>query len=218
MTMRDKYANGMNEIKMDDERKQAILNRINPGHTEPSAGAAWSIRGKIVMAAAACILLFLFVLGGPNILHLGNQAGSTDTTLFRGFVITAYAADGAPQTVKPDVEFPLGQYSPLMSSVPGFPITISAKDADEIRLHTSEGELLRWSPQDSKVRPQGNEASLHPGDTIYWSPLAKKGQSPLRTKSIIEITAYKDDALLGSSTIEIQSDDRFTYRGKLTND
>ncbi|QYR19176.1 hypothetical protein KZ483_14530 [Paenibacillus sp. sptzw28] len=214
MTLRSKYVKGMNGIKLDDELKQNIISKIGSGSSVTQIRVR-SFRYKVAMISAACVIVFLLIIGGPLIFHNGGQTNSGPSTLFNGFVITAYAADGTPQVVKPDVDFPLGQYSMFMSSVPGFPITIVSKDADQISLRTSEGELLLWNPSDSKVRYQGKEAIVKSGDTIYWSPLVD-GQ--VATESMLEITAYKDKKKLGSNVIEIKSEDHVTYKGRVTND
>jgi hypothetical protein len=217
MTMRTRYMNGMNEIKVDDELKQSIISKFSSSDAATHTGVR-SFRNKVAMFVAACVIVILLAIGGPLILHPGDQANSGSSTMFKGLVITAYAADGAPLMVKPNVDFPLGQYSLLMNSVPGFPITIDCKDADQIRLRTSEGQLLLWTPPDSKVNPQGKEVTVKSGVTIYWTPLEEGNQSHVAIKSILEITAYKDKKKLGSSAIEIKSEDQVMYNGKLTND
>ena len=191
MMMRTKYVDGMNEIKVDDDLKQSMISRAVTNDAEPRIRAR-SFRSKTAIFAAACMIVILLAIGGPFILHNEDQTNKHTSALFSGFIITAYAADDAPLKVKPDVDFPLGQYSGFMSSVPGFPITISSKDADEIRLQTSEGELLRWTPSASKVIKEGKEATVKSGDTIYWSPLVEGSQSQAALESNLEITAYKE--------------------------
>lgn len=216
MTIRTKYVNGMNEIKADDELKQTIINKASMSAAVPRT-VDRAFRKKVAMIAVSCILIFLLAIGGPLVLHNGDQANPS--TLFSGFVVTAYEADGVPLVVKPGVDFPLGQYSMFMSSVPGFPITIASKDTDKIELRTSEGQLLLWNSADSKVIPQGKEATVKSGDTIYWTPLVEGDQTQsAATESILEITAYKDMNKLGSSMIEIKSKDHNMYKGKLINE
>jgi hypothetical protein len=204
----------MNEIKADDELKQTIINITRANAVVPQT-AARAFRIKVAMIAVSCLIIFLLAIGGQLALHKDH---ANPSTLFSGFVITAYAADGAPLAVKPDVEFPLGQYSMFMSSVPGFPVTIVSKNADKIEVRTSEGQIVFWNPTtDSKVNHQGKEATFKSGDTIYWSPMIE-GDPSHATESILEITAYKDNAKLGSSTIEIKSEDHVMYKGRLTNE
>lgn len=216
MTIRTKYVNGMNEIKADNELKQRIINKSITSAAVPRS-VARTFRSKAAMTAVSCMIIFLLAVGGPLVLH--NKDQENPATLFSGFVVTAYAADGAHLVVKPDVAFPLGQYSMYMSSVPGFPITIGSKDVEKIEVRTSEGQLLLWNPADPIVKHQGKEATVKSGDTIYWSPMVEGDPSQsAATEGIIEITAYKDMKKLGSSRIEIKLEDDYMYKGKLTND
>jgi hypothetical protein len=215
MTIMRKYVDGMNEIKATDELKQTIISQAGMNTVVPQT-AARPFRSKLAVIAVSCTIIFLLAIGGSIVVH--NQDQANLNTLFSGFVVTVYAADGTPLVVKPEVDFPLGQYSMYMSSVPGFPVTITSKDADKIELQTSEGELLLWNPKDSIVIPQGKKATFNSGDTVYWTPMAEGDQNQAADKSILEVTAYKDMKKLGSSTIEIESDDNNMYTGKLTNE
>jgi hypothetical protein len=212
MTIRTKYVNGMNEIKADDEFKQTIINKASTSAAFPQT-VARAFRSKFAMVSVSCMIIFLLAIGGPIFFH--NEDKANPTTLFSGFVVTAYAADGAPLEVKPNVDFPLGQYSILMSSVPGFPIKITSQDADKIELRTSEGQVLLWNPSDSIVIPMGKKVTFNSGDTIYWSPLGEGDPIQVAGESILEVTAYKDLKQLGSSTIKINSEDDNMYKGKL---
>ncbi|WP_426450629.1 hypothetical protein ACP26L_01140 [Paenibacillus sp. S-38] len=215
MTMRTKYVNEMNEIKVDDELKQTIINNASMS-TAVLQRETRAFRRKVAMIAVSCIAILLLAIGGPLILHDKNH--DNPSTLFSGFVITAYAADGAPLVVKPDVDFPLGQYSSFMSSVPGFPVTIVSKEADKIEVRTSEGELLLWdNKEDFKVRSQGKVATFKSGDTIYWTPVVV-GDQKIVDESILEISAYKDMKKLGSSKIEIKLGNHNMYNAKLINE
>jgi hypothetical protein len=205
----------MNEIKATDELKQTIISQAGMNTIVPQT-AARPFRSKLAVIAVSCMIIFLLAIGGSIVVH--NQDQANPSALFSGFVVTAYAADGTPLVVKPDVDFPLGQYSMLMSSVPGFPVKITSKDADKIELQTSEGQLLLWNPKDSIVIPQGKKATFKSGDTIYWTPLVEGDQIQAVDHSKLEITAYKDMKKLGSSTIEIKSEDHIMYKGKLTNE
>ncbi|MBO2942922.1 hypothetical protein JJQ72_02880 [Paenibacillus sp. F411] len=213
MMMRSKYVNGMNEVKADDDLKQLIIRKAKSSANAPHT-AAREFRKTVATITVSCLIILLLAIGGPLVLRNGDQANPS--TLFSGFVVTAYAADGAPLVVKPDVEFPLGEYSMLMSSVPGFPVTIASEGTEKIELQTSEGQLLLWNPEDSKVIPQGKKATIKSGENIYWTPLVNDDPSQsATTDSILEINAYKDSTKIGSTKIEIKSEDQIIYKGKL---
>jgi len=217
MTIRTKYVNGMNEIKASDDFKKTIINKAIMSAAIPQTVTRKAFRSKVVMIAVSCMIILLLAIGGPQVLRHEDRANPS--TIFSGFVVTAYAADGTTKAIIPDVEFPLGHYAMFMSSVPGFPLTIASKDTDKIEVRSSEGQLLLWNPVDSKVLPQGKEATIKSGDTIYWSPLVEGDPSQsVATEGIIEIIAYKEKKKLGSSKIEIKSEDHVIYKGKLTNE
>ncbi|MFD0589193.1 hypothetical protein ACFQZE_14420 [Paenibacillus sp. GCM10027627] len=215
MTIIAKYAKEMNEIKASDELKQSIISKSNI-NSSTAQTKAQSFRNKTAMISAACVIVFLLVFGGSLFLNDGNHTGDSHSTLFNGFVITAYATDGTPFMVKPEVDFPLGQYSPLMSSVPGFPIKVVSTDTDQISLRASDGQLLFWNPADSKVINQGKEAIVKPGDIIYWSPIVAGEHGHAAEEAELEITAYKDKKKIGSSKIEIKTEGNGWYKGKAT--
>lgn len=114
----NKYIEGMAEITAGEELKQQFINRA----LQRQPLKRNNLR-RAALFAAACTIIVVMVFGA-SFLQPDNKSA------FTGFVITAYAADGAPVVMKPNVLLPLGTYSPFMSSVPGFPIRIDAEDAD----------------------------------------------------------------------------------------
>ncbi|WP_068775931.1 hypothetical protein [Paenibacillus sp. FJAT-26967] len=214
MEFRTKYAKEMNEIKADVEFKNTIITRA----TSNAAGiqtVAHRLRSKvgIIIASSVILLILILTIETPIIFKEGEKESNVLSNLFQGFAVTAYAADGTSVIVSPDVEFPIGQYSLIMSNVPGFPITITCQNADDISLRASEGMLLSWYPSVSKIERLGKEAAFKSGTTIYWTPLVEGSRAQ---KAILELTAYKDNKKLGSRLIEISTEDHIMYKGKLT--
>lgn len=127
--------------------------------------------------AAACAVLMALAL--LPLLWPGEQSAGSPP-LGAGLSITAYAAEGGEaltgdyteelqgQSMEVGVAIRLPKYSPLMSSVPGYPFTVQGDG--EIRVTASDGELLRWEM--SKVESLGADALCQPGETVYWSPTA----------------------------------------------
>lgn len=212
MMMKHKYVQGMNEIKADEALKQTIIRRVTNNSGTPKT-SAWTFRRKIMTTVLSCVIILLIAIWGPLLVNSGDPANPSP--VYSGFMVTAYAADGAPVAVQPDVEFPLGKYSMFMSSVPGFPLTLVAEGADRIELQASEGELLLWNPADSKILPQRQAAAVQSGDTIYWSPIADGSSQPAATDGILEVTAYRDNHKLGSTLIQIHTQDHIFYSAKL---
>ncbi|OMG01298.1 hypothetical protein [Paenibacillus sp. FSL R7-0337] len=210
--MKDKYVNGMDGIKADEAFKQSII-RSATIHSGTSKTSAWTFRRKIMTTVLSCVIILLIATLGPLLVNRGDPA--TPSPLYSGFMVTAYAADGVPVVVQPGVEFPLGQYSLYMSSVPGFPIKLAAEGADTIEVRATEGQLLLWNPADGKVILSNTKAIVKPGDTVYWSPPTDKSIQYTVSDSSLEITAFKGSTKLGSSSIQVLSQDHITYTGKL---
>ncbi|OWR29597.1 hypothetical protein CDO73_15550 [Saccharibacillus sp. O23] len=212
--MKNEYAKAVEEIRASDELKQSIVRRALSDSSVPRTSVA-PFRRRTAMVAVAAAFVLLFAIVGPLWLR-GNDSGRAPAW-FDGFAVTAYAADGAPINVKPNAEFPLGRYSMFMSSVPGFPVAVSAEGADRIEIRASAGELLSWSPSDSRVRGQGDRMDLKAGETFYWSPLRETGSSAADSAEL-EMTAYRQNEKLGSGRIEIKADDGGLYMAKWIED
>ncbi|WP_040952235.1 hypothetical protein [Gorillibacterium massiliense] len=208
------YAEGMGEIKADDRLKADLIRRLS--QERERMGNTGRYRGTLHRTAywmAACaVALVIFLFGLPNL--QGTEHLSETGRPFHRFVLTAYAADGSSFEIKPQVEFLLGRYSPLMSSVPGFPLKAEAEGADRIEWMASEGNFVLWNPPDYKVYNKGQSVSLRPGETLYWSPLDEGAQTAAE-KSAVTVTAYADGKKVGSAQIEIASDKDYFYKGKL---
>ncbi|MDF2671281.1 MAG: hypothetical protein K0R67_3587 [Paenibacillus sp.] len=213
------YRDGMNEIQADEALKEKMIREIRASRSSRSKGAAPfpTLRKASVVLGVACILTWIAAFGLPLLQNIGSDPSMPGQArpFFSGFVITALAADGTPVEVKPNVTFPLGQYSPLMSSVPGFPIRIVVEEADLIQLRVTDGNLLSWTPPNFQVRNKGRETDIRSGDTIYWSPLTGSSDSPIATNCTIEIKAFKNNKEMGTRIIEIRSDTKYLYTGKL---
>ncbi|BBH22839.1 hypothetical protein Back11_41840 [Paenibacillus baekrokdamisoli] len=214
--MMNKYVEGMKEIKAGKDFKEKLILSARSTSVDPNPNLQGTgTRRRKLSMFAACMLIIICAFGLLIALNNGNNDASQVKTIFNGFIMTAYAADGAPVPIKPDIAFPLGQYQLTMSNVPGFPIAIVCDDADSITLKVSDGELLLWAPPDYKVKPQHKRTTLQSGERIYWTPLVGEIGSHRVTSSTLQITAYKNNKELGSRLIEIKSEDGIHYIGKL---
>lgn len=200
----NRYINGMKEIQAGDELKKQL---IDSAQRQPAAGRI-KFKKAVGLSAAACMFILLIMVGS----YLLQQPGGGKEGI-PSFVITAYAADGTAVEMKPNVYLPLGRYSPLMSSVPGFPINIAAEHAEEIVVTVTEGSLLLWSPHTSKVIDKGKSLRAVSGTTIYWSPLDDSTAYHAAEKSSVLVIAYNNKKELGRRSIEIQAGDDFYYTG-----
>lgn len=220
--MNNKYINGMNEVKADDNLKRKIINNIEENNFSESAFAQpshlFTFKKAVAVIAFVCTFAFVMTLGLPNFKNNNtkNVPKLGVKKAFHDFVITAYAADGTTFNIKPNVEFSLGKYQMTMSSVPGFPLKIVCKDADTIKLTATDGEFLLWAPPNFKVQNKGKELEIKSGDTLYWSPQKSSNSNTAASNSTILIKAYKGKKEIGTNSIKIQSDNTYSYVGKLS--
>lgn len=226
--MIDKYVDGMNEIKASNEFKSKMIRNIEQTTIKQTSIKQTYFEYKLKkLTLLACTFAFFILLG---ISFFGNNRffswRSTDMDKYnlKDFVITAYAADGSTIGVIPNVEFIIGKYQPTMSSVPGFPIKIVCTEIDSIKLTATDGEFLLWNPSNSLIQNKGKEIEIKSGDIVYWSPLNNRNVNALATNAntlarnaTIQIKAYKDKKEKGIKSINIKSDDQYTYTAALLN-
>ena len=140
-------------------------------------------------------------------------------TQFSGFVLTAYAAGDndaskIPTVLQDDVEVVLAEYSPVMSSVPGYPFTFGVADGDyELQISVDWGHFNYWEPPAGVVTNLGNRTTVKNGSTLYWSPdeTASLDEIP---NAIITVKAVNNGEIVGSQEIIITNTD-YMYRAKL---
>jgi len=209
--MNNKYIDGMEEIKADGKLKRKIMHSVKQ---DKQASRFFTFKKAVATVAITCTFVLVISFGIPfiqNNSHMEEQGQLKEHSLFDGFVITAYAVDGASIQVKPNVEFTLGKYELTMSNVPGFPVRIVCDKANTIKLTVTDGELLLWTPPDYEVYNKEKVLEIKSGDTIYWSPMSEANSNTIATDCILEIEAYKDNEKLGSNRMEIKSDNNYTY-------
>lgn len=209
--MNNKYINGMNEIKVDEEFKEKIINNINQDNSKNNL-QAFTFKPIVITMLAVCAFTLVTFIGIPffeNSNHAVTQEKDHNavSSIFNGFEITTYANTQASIEIKPNVEFILGRYNLTMNNVPGLPVRIVCDKAEIIKLTVADGELLLWNPSDSIVINKGSKLEIKSGDTIYWAPINEK------SNSILTMEAYKDNKILGSNTINIKSDSNGNYSG-----
>ncbi|GAB6992206.1 hypothetical protein JCM16418A_42570 [Paenibacillus pini] len=213
--MKDNYIHGMREIKADSSLKNAIIQHsLRSRHAQHSRPHPLFKLGIAVISLVCALTLILLAVPDVSVQKHVISGGSSP---FGRLAITAYASNGTAIDVEANVEFPLGTYQLVMSSVPGFPIRISAQGADQISLHTSDGEFILWSPTAPKVIYKGQNIQIEPGKTLYWTPLIGKAKSEISEHARIEVTTHNHDQSIQQDIIEIKRDDQYRYTGKWLN-
>jgi hypothetical protein len=208
------YSRGMQEITAPPELTDRIIKNVLREQRQPDR-AGFRRLGRfgfrIVCAGSLALvsLLILFLLNRESPAGTGKLQAWKDI-----FAVTVYAADGAPQQVKPEIAFPIGNYRVTNSRAPGFPIMITAEGADEIKLITTQGSFLRWNPPDYKVYPLGSEADLEPGETIYWTAMLEDNLQSAASESELTLLAYRNHTIISKSLILIREDNQGVFTGE----
>ncbi|MDX1357895.1 MAG: hypothetical protein R3232_03595 [Clostridia bacterium] len=116
-------------------------------------------------------------------------------------VISGCQVQKTSVTLSSPIEF----YSPVMSSVPGFPIEIEVEAGTDgpyehtFAIKTDNGILLEWG-SDMKVRDKG-KAFVTKSTTIYWSPFDTELGLAEETKIEIAVTVTAD----GYNSVTVQN-------------
>jgi hypothetical protein len=142
------------------------------------------------------------------------------TALLLCFILTACAPNILPgpsiAAPQPTLEAGMERYSPLMSSVPGYPFTCKRENVASVTYITDNGGMLLWGPDDFKVKPQGKQVSVKAEETVYWSPLTD-GQD-MAAKASITVTIRMEDGRETARHIAIEAEDGSAYyRAAVTN-
>jgi hypothetical protein len=98
---------------------------------------------------------------------------------------------------------PVGSYTPLMSSVPGFPFELAFKNS-KITIEVDCGNILLWGDDtNQKVIDKGKNITLSSPCKIFWSPLDGESSNP--NKAIMKISFTSGNQSV-DATIELNSD------------
>lgn len=155
-------------------------------------------------AALVCAMILLAFSLNP-FSHSGTEP-ITDSSAagLSPLVVTAYGLTGdgetkaSPIPMERGVAIALGSYSPLMSSVPGFPFSFSYPGA-QLEITVDAGVLCQW--EDEQVTILGDHAQLASGGTLYWAPTQTGGATV--TSALLEFQIREGSHLTGAGWIRI---------------
>lgn len=164
---------------------------------------------KLAAAAVAFVFVLALVIGVPLITH-DPDTGASQAEFMSLLSIKAYAASSGTEgtEMQPGATVLLGSYSPLMSSVPGYPFEFSYSDA-QIRLMVDHGQLLTWNEEgDFKVNGVGQSYTIDGSGKIYWSPFSDNstGYESIEAANL-SFEVAKDGIIVGKGRILIQNSD-----------
>lgn len=131
------------------------------------------------------------------------------------FLTGLYASEMVKREVVKGKKTNIGMYSPLMSSVPGYPLTVSSSNVldDEtlsatVKVTVDGGELLRWDIQTGKITPLGTEGSFHLGDNIFWSPLSDE---TVCKSAVITVELFEEEQMIDRIKICMEEQESELY-------
>lgn len=120
--------------------------------------------------------------------------------------IIAYAVgsggEGKEIAMQPNTQVEIGFYSPIMSSVPGFPFKCQGKDVVSADFVVDNGQFILWGA-DYRITDAGKQVSTEAGVAVYWSPLDSSSQ--LAQSATITITVRMKNGQTHQETIIISS-------------
>lgn len=134
------------------------------------------------------------------------------TAMFVAFLCPFSATAAGSGNVQ--VKIGMQQYTPALSSVPGYPFTISLKNpvGVVITVTADGGSLETWNRQTHVVKDVGKTYKIQSGNTIYWSPTVD-GKS-VTGKTVLIITAQKAGCETGRAKITITESKTGWYTAK----
>lgn len=193
------------------------------------------IPAAFAVAVAALLLFPHFNLGWGDLSNnkevippSGSLSSASKVPVRVGFSVMVYSPKTANQSLtpdflketvqtklKPDSKVLMAHYSPLTSSVPGYPFRFeSAKsdtkntDAYKIRIITDKGRLLDWNRKNGSVTDYGKEYEMNPDNTLFWSPLE---DAKMATRASITVSMIKNEEKVGEQIISIEEENNLYY-------
>lgn len=149
----------------------------------------------------------------PALMNFSVSAYSPKTA---NQVLTPNYLEETVQTrLKPNIKALMANYSPLTSSVPGYPFKFEVAQFDNnnigqylIRVTADHGKLLGLKKETGKVIDYGDERDVLPNETLFWSPLE---DSKAATDAKIVISIIKDKKKIGEQTMRVFEEDNMYY-------
>lgn len=178
------------------------------GQPMPASAPSQPGRRRGVLPSLTCAVLVCAIVLLAFYLHPLSHS-STESMADSGngglssLVVTAYGltedngTKASPIPMERGVTISLGSYSPLMSSVPGFPFSFSYPGA-QMEITVDAGSLCQW--ESSQVTVLGNRIQLNEKGTLYWAPYT---QGAAVSSALLEFQILKDSRLTGIGWIRI---------------
>lgn len=126
-----------------------------------------------------------------------------------------YLEETVPTKLKPNSKALMARYSPLTSSVPGYPFRfefaqsgMKDSDADTMRITVDKGRLLDWNRKNGSVTDYGKDYEMNSDKALFWSPLE---DGKMTERATITISIVKNKKEIGEQKISIKEENNFYY-------
>ncbi|OPJ54589.1 hypothetical protein [Clostridium oryzae] len=116
--------------------------------------------------------------------------------------------ESSNKKVEVAIDSKITEYSPLMSSIPGIPLTANYKSKikqDNIKFHwiTEEGTFLVWNKKSGKTRILGNDIKIN-NEKIYWAINSNEKLKKIPFKIYLKIENEHSSKVICESSIQIE--------------
>lgn len=194
----------MKEIFSDKINKKSIYNEVL---FEFERREKRKMKNVLKYAAIPICLIFVSCMG----IIISNKPKVVYKEEIAGISVKAYACAVneneiiSKQELKDNVKIELKKYSPLMSSVPAYPISFEfegIQKLDNINVKVENGKILDWNKENGRVIELGDVYQITQSDTLYFK---------VDKNTIIKIIGMKDNKVLIEKNITISTDDSMNY-------
>lgn len=159
--------------------------------------------GKIIKYSIAPVCLLLAIFIG---ISLNNGKDTSEGNVIASMKVYAYTMSQDEKIekteLKDNIKLGLASYNLAMSSVPGYPIIFELDNVDYLNIIVTNGTILDWDRDTSKVNSLGNTYQLSNNDTLYFN---------VNINTNIKIIGIRNKNEVFKKNITISSDDDFNY-------
>jgi len=168
----------------------------------PSGGEKQPLsrKARLIIGIGAAVFICALGLALPFLLESKEPAALT---------ITVFSDGWSEVVLKPGVETALNEYLASGSSAPGFPLRISASNADAADLSVDSGSFFTWGKPDYVANDKGMNYTTGSSDTVYWSPY--DANKSLVSQCTLTVTARQNGTDAAKARLIIRQTGDTTY-------
>lgn len=124
-----------------------------------------------------------------------------------------YLNETVATKLTPKISVLMETYSPVLSTVPGYPIKFVLEQQDikqpyEMIIVTDNGGFLNWDSKSGVVKDRGKQCILKESDTLFWSPISG---GKIVTDTKITVTMVQNQNTIGKQILNIHESNSNYY-------